>query len=112
MFESASCTWCQRWHDEIGEIYPKTSDARCAPLRRVDLGDPRPIDLAEIKGVIYTPTFVLIDDGREIARWLAIPAKIFSGQFLPITLQNSQTAVQNSVGRASLSYSILIYRLF
>jgi len=81
MFESASCTWCQRWHDEIGEIYPKTSDARCAPLRRVDLGDPRPIDLAEIKGVIYTPTFVLIDDGREIARLIGYPGEDF---FWPI----------------------------
>jgi len=81
MFESASCTWCQRWHDEIGTIYPKTSDARCAPLRRVDLDDSRPHDLTDIKGVVYTPTFVLIDDGREIARLVGYPGEDF---FWPI----------------------------
>jgi len=81
MFESASCTWCQRWHDEIGTIYPKTSDARCAPLRRVDLDGSRPHDLTDIKGVVYTPTFVLIDDGREIARLVGYPGEDF---FWPI----------------------------
>ena len=77
MFESASCTWCERWHDEIGAIYPNTSDARCAPLRRVDIGDPRPDDLANIKGVVYTPTFVLVDEGREVARLIGYPGEDF-----------------------------------
>jgi len=77
MFESASCTWCERWHDEIGAIYPNTSDARCAPLRRVDIGDPRPDDLANIKRVVYTPTFVLVDEGREVARLVGYPGEDF-----------------------------------
>ena len=81
MFESESCTWCQRWHDEIGTIYPKTSDAHCAPLRRVDIGAARPNDLANIKGIVYTPTFVLVDAGREIARLVGYPGEDF---FWPI----------------------------
>tara|TARA_R110000787_G_scaffold63679_8_gene143743 strand:- start:71009 stop:71392 length:384 start_codon:yes stop_codon:yes gene_type:complete len=81
MFESESCTWCQRWHDEIGTIYPKTSDARCAPLRRVDIGEARPDDLSDIKGIVYTPTFVLVDAGREVARLVGYPGEDF---FWPI----------------------------
>lgn len=77
MFESATCEWCERFHDEIGPIYPKTKEARCAPLRRVDVHDPRPDDLAHIQGVIYTPTFVLIDHGQEIDRITGYPGEDF-----------------------------------
>lgn len=70
MFETASCPYCKRWHREIGPIYPKTPEARRAPLRRVDLEAARPADLAFAKGVVFTPTFVLVDDGREIGRFM------------------------------------------
>ena len=68
MFESTGCPYCARWHREIGPIYPKTDEARRAPLRRVDVAAPRPPDLTGIVGVVYTPTFVLVRDGREIGR--------------------------------------------
>ncbi len=77
MFESDACTWCQRWHEEIGPIYPNTSDARCAPLRRVDVHAPRPDDLQNIAGVVFTPTFVLVDSGREVARLVGYPGEDF-----------------------------------
>ncbi len=70
MFETASCPYCRRWHREIGPIYPKTPEARRAPLRRVDLDAPRPPDLTFVKGVAFTPTFVLVEDGREIGRFM------------------------------------------
>ncbi|GBD42890.1 hypothetical protein HRbin40_00350 [bacterium HR40] len=68
MFESALCEWCRAWHAEIGPIYPKTPEGRLAPLRRVDIAQARPADLDFIEGVRYTPTFVLVDAGREIGR--------------------------------------------
>jgi len=68
MFESAGCPYCARWHREIGPIYPKTDEGKRAPLRRVDLAAPRPADLAAIANVVYTPTFVLLHEGREIGR--------------------------------------------
>lgn len=68
MFESAACTYCEIWHEEIGSILPKTSEAEQVDLRLVDINDDRPDDLAHIKGVVYTPTFVLMDDGEEIGR--------------------------------------------
>ncbi|MBB4287703.1 thioredoxin family protein [Roseospira goensis] len=68
MFESPACHWCARWHDEIWPIYPKTAEARRAPLRRVNLHDPWPADLRHIRAVSFTPTFVLMADGAEVGR--------------------------------------------
>lgn len=67
MFEQPGCSWCRRFDAEIGPIYAKTDEGRQAPLRRVALGgDTAPLALAA--PVRFTPTFVLVDDGREIGR--------------------------------------------
>ena len=68
MFESANCEWCEAWDNDVGVVYHKTPEGRLAPLRRVDLHAPRPDDLSDVKRVVYTPTFVLMDGGREIGR--------------------------------------------
>lgn len=75
MFEASYCGWCARWDEEVGGVYPKTSEGRAAPLRRVDLHAARPRDLAGIAGVRYTPTFVLLDGGREVGRIQGYPGE-------------------------------------
>lgn len=70
LFETPGCPWCQAWDAEIGEIYPKTAEGRAAPLRRLDLGAPRPPELAALSEIVYTPTFVLMSEGREVGRIL------------------------------------------
>lgn len=78
MFESAICEWCDAWHAEIGPIYPKTAEGKRAPLRTVDIHDPRPRDLGHIEGVRFTPTFVLLDDGdQEVGRINGYPGEDF-----------------------------------
>jgi len=77
MFEQAGCAWCARWHKEVGPAYPRTAEGRAAPLRRVDLRAPRPDDLRAIAGVVHTPTFVLVEDGREVGRILGYPGDAF-----------------------------------
>lgn len=77
MFEEAGCPWCARWNDEIAPIYPKTTEGKIAPLRRVDLHGDWPEDLPELKPVHYTPTFVLIADGKEVGRILGYPGEDF-----------------------------------
>ena len=67
MVEQDGCVYCQRWHSEVGEIYPLTDFAASAPLRIVDLRD-LPDDLTFETRVVFTPTFVLVEDGQEIAR--------------------------------------------
>lgn len=68
MLEREGCEWCQRWHAEIGPIYPKTEEARIAPLTLVDIDEPWPERLAGIRREVFTPTFVLVEDGVEVAR--------------------------------------------
>ena len=69
MFETAGCPYCLRWNREIGPIYPRTAEGKRAPLRRIDMAKPRPADVPEIAGIVYSPTFVLLDDrGREVGR--------------------------------------------
>lgn len=76
MFESEYCYWCERWNAEIGKYYHRTAEGRIAPLRRVDMGAPRPSDLESIRGIVMTPTFLVIDRGREIGRIVGYPDKI------------------------------------
>ncbi len=68
ILEQKGCAWCQRWNEEIAPVYPKTVLATRAPLRRVDIDKPWPEDLSNIRKEVFTPTFVLIEEGEEIAR--------------------------------------------
>lgn len=77
MFERAGCAWCARFDAEIAPIYPRTDESRTAPLRRVDLDGPRPADLAAIDPGPFTPTFVVVQDGREIGRIRGYPGESF-----------------------------------
>lgn len=67
MVEQSGCHWCAQWDAEISHIYPKTDEGKRAPLRRVDLRDlPDDIDFASRP--VFTPTFVLVEDGKELGR--------------------------------------------
>jgi len=67
-FGSARCPSCQAWEREIGRAYPKTEEARQAPLRRVAIQARRPSDLAQIEDVHVSPAFILAGNGREVGR--------------------------------------------
>ena len=77
MFEQPGCFWCKRFNEEIAPAWPKTEQGRRAPLRRVNIHDTLPEDLADIPVERFTPTFVLVDDGREIARLRGYPGDQF-----------------------------------
>ena len=74
MFESEGCVWCAAWDRDVGEVYAKTEEGRLAPLRRVDIRA-RPADLSHLDGIVYTPTFVLLDGGQEIGRIVGYPGE-------------------------------------
>lgn len=77
MVEQSGCEWCEVWEEEIGLIYHKTSEGRAVPLRRVNIHDALPEDLKFIRGLVYTPTFVLVHEGREVGRILGYPGEDF-----------------------------------
>jgi thioredoxin-related protein len=68
MFGKAGCVWCARWEREVGQIYPAQEEGRIAPLQRVDIRDQGRIGLDLEEPVVYTPTFVLSENGVEIGR--------------------------------------------
>ncbi len=68
MLDQQGCAWCERWKKEIGPIYPKTDEAKIAPLRMVDINKPIPADLKNISIERFTPSFILVEDGKEISR--------------------------------------------
>lgn len=68
MLEQRGCVYCQKWEAEIGVAYPKTEEGQAAPLRKVDIHQPIPEDLKNIRIERFTPTFILVEDGREIGR--------------------------------------------
>lgn len=68
MFEHAGCPWCLLWHREIGPIYPKTEEGKRAPLRRITLAPAMTVDFVLREPVVATPTFVLVENGKEVGR--------------------------------------------
>ena len=75
LVEQENCHWCHKWDAEIGTTYDSTPVGRIAPLRRVDIGFPKPADLAHINLGRATPVFILIDDGVEIGRVRGYPGR-------------------------------------
>lgn len=67
MVEQDGCHWCARWNADLAHIYPKTEEGKRAPLRRVDLRA-LPEDITFTSRPVFTPTFVLVHDGKELGR--------------------------------------------
>jgi thioredoxin-related protein len=75
MFEQAGCVWCETFNREIAPIYGKTAEGQRAPLRRVDIDQSVPQDLAFVEVERIAPLFVLVDRGREIGRIRGYPGE-------------------------------------
>ncbi len=69
MFTRADCVYCLLWERQIEPIYGKTDEAVTAPLRKVRTDRPLPEDAFLTPPVRVTPTFVLMENGREVGRF-------------------------------------------
>ncbi len=87
MFSERGCSFCARFEAEIGPIYPKTAEARRAPLRRVDLADGIPPELAHLRPPSFTPTFVLLEGKREVGRIQGYPGEMHFWGLLGMLLE-------------------------
>ena len=77
MFQQQGCPWCAKWNAAIAPIYPKTAEGKEAPLERLDIHNPLPAGL-QIKGMPqFTPTFVLVQNGKELGRIEGYPGPDF-----------------------------------
>jgi len=77
MFDAPGCEFCERFEQEVGGAYGLTEEGRLAPLARRALDDGVPGHLALAEPVLYTPTFVLLRDGREVGRITGYPGNEF-----------------------------------
>jgi hypothetical protein len=77
MFRRTGCPYCQTWDRVIGSIYPSSDLGRQFPLRIVDLDRDPPLEAKLDRTVRFTPTFVLVEDGREVGRIEGYPGEDF-----------------------------------
>jgi thioredoxin-related protein len=70
MFERQGCPYCIAWDREIGKVYALTDEGKRLKLRRVDIAGERPDDLRLVGEIRLTPTFLVMDQGREVGRIL------------------------------------------
>lgn len=94
MVERPGCHWCERWHAEIAPAYPKTAEGARAPLRRAWIDD-LPADLDLDGKPVFTPTFILLDDGRELGRIEGYPGEDF---FWPLLVRLLDAHPEATVG--------------
>ena len=90
MVEERGCIYCARWNAEIAPAYPNTPEGQQAPLRRIDLNAPVPEDLDLDAPLRITPTFVLVDEGEEVARLEGYPGDEFFWHLLSVMLDQLQ----------------------
>lgn len=64
-----ACPPCALFERQVGAVYARTDEARRAPLRALAFGKPFPADYADIAAPRVAPTFVLVDEGRELGRF-------------------------------------------
>jgi hypothetical protein len=92
MLERPGCAFCALWRAEIGPAYPKTWEGRAAPLRRVDLAEGWPDDLAGLARDQVTPTFILLSGGAEVGRIRGYPGDMFFWPMLDALLARAGVA--------------------
>lgn len=98
MFEQTGCVYCQRWDRDVGALYGKTNEAKALPLRRIDIQAQKMSGIALASPVRYTPTFVVVDNGREVGRITGYSNDdAFWGQFDALAAKLAPPPVSNRI---------------
>ncbi len=94
MVEQPGCIYCARWNEDVGDAYHLTAEGKAAPLTRIDLRDPLPEGVTFARKAVFTPTFVLVRDGRELERIEGYPGEDFFYGLLGVMLKNAGVVTQ------------------
>lgn len=87
MVEQKGCHYCEDWHETIGPAYPKTDEGAYAPLHSVMISADPPDGVEYARPVLFTPTFLLLEDGEEIGRIEGHPGDDFFWGLLGMLLE-------------------------
>lgn len=98
MVEELGCPWCDRWKAEIGPIYPKTAEGRVAPLFKMMIRDPLEDGIILNSPPVYTPTFILLNDGQEVGRIEGYQSDEFFWWFMETMIKKLPEGAQKDPG--------------
>ncbi len=98
MVEQDGCPWCERWKAEIGPIYPKTAEGRIAPLVKVMIHEPLEKGITLNSPPVYTPTFILLNDGQEVGRIEGYQSDEFFWWFMETMIKKLPEDLQKDPG--------------
>ena len=98
MFRRVGCPWCAAWDREIGPIYPKTEVGRRIAIHFIDLDAADGPRIKLVSPVRFTPTFVLVNEGREVGRIEGYPGEDFFWSRLEALAPNKPEEVGNRAG--------------
>jgi hypothetical protein len=93
MAEEAGCQYCALWNAQIAPIYPKTPEGQTAPLQRFDLHGEHPAVAFQSK-LRFSPTFILVQDGREVGRIEGYPGEDFFWGLLGMMFQRAKIPLE------------------
>lgn len=68
MIEQRGCAYCRLWDREVSVAYQASPEGARAPLVRLDLRAAPPDGVRFSSRPVFTPTFILVQDGTEIGR--------------------------------------------
>jgi thioredoxin-related protein len=88
MIERQGCSYCVRWKKDLGpEEYANTAEGAHAPLQIIDIAKAPPEGTTFARPVVFTPTFVLVENGKELARIEGYPGEDFFWGLLGMMLK-------------------------
>lgn len=73
MVRRKGCVYCAQWDRQIGPGYARHPEGKAAPLFMVDVDGPYPDGLALARMPWLTPSFILLRNGVEMARFEGYP---------------------------------------
>ena len=86
MVEQQGCHYCLEWKDQLGHIYPKTPEGKYAPLKTIDITEVDDLEGLQ-RDIIFTPTFVLMENDRELGRLEGYSSEDFFWELLEVLLE-------------------------
>ena len=87
MVKRDGCVYCEIWERDLGPIYPKTDVGAFAPLRKVDISETKGSNTPFKTPVVFTPTFVILENGQEIRRMEGYQSEDFFWGVLEMMLE-------------------------
>jgi thioredoxin-related protein len=91
MVDDPACHYCRKWNKEVGGGYARTAEGQAAPLTRVRRNSKA---LSNFSPVVYTPTFILVRDGREVGRITGYPRPVYFWEELSALMASAGLAAK------------------